>query len=87
MIGPIGYYIRRYVDESAEFVRDVERAPVKETFVGQKSRMLVAVGALAVSTAISYLITYMPTFAVKELDLPASAGCGSCWASGSRSSR
>jgi MHS family proline/betaine transporter-like MFS transporter len=82
LIGPIGYYIRRYVDESAEFVRDVERAPVKETFVGQKSRMLVAVGALAVSTAISYLITYMPTFAVKELDLPASVGFASTLVTG-----
>ena len=30
LIGPIGYYLRRFVDESAEFVRDVERAPVKE---------------------------------------------------------
>lgn len=74
LIGPIGYYIRRYVGETAEFVRDTERAPVKETFRDQKSGMLVAVGALAVSTAISYLITYMPTFAVKELNLPASTG-------------
>jgi MHS family proline/betaine transporter-like MFS transporter len=82
LIGPIGYYIRRYVDESAEFVSDAERAPVKETFRDQKSRMLVAVGALAVSTAISYLITYMPTFAVKELDLPASTGFASTLVTG-----
>ncbi|TNC21422.1 MFS transporter [Amycolatopsis alkalitolerans] len=79
LIGPIGYYIRRYVGEAGEFVATagVERAPVKETFRGQKGRMFVAMGALAVSTALSYLITFMPTFAVKELHLPASTGFAS----------
>lgn len=84
LIGPVGYYIRRYVAEAGEFVEtaDQERAPVKETFRTQKDRMLVAMGALAVSTAISYLITYMPTFAVKELDLPASTGFASTLVTG-----
>jgi MHS family proline/betaine transporter-like MFS transporter len=84
LIGPVGYYIRRYVDEAGEFVEtaDRERAPVKETFRTQKDRMLVAMGALAVSTAISYLITYMPTFAVQELDLPASTGFASTLVTG-----
>ncbi|MFE2442947.1 MFS transporter [Streptomyces sp. NPDC021218] len=84
LIGPVGYYIRRYVDEAGEFVKtaDLERAPVKETFRTQKDRMLVAMGALAVSTAISYLITYMPTFAVRELDLPASTGFASTLVTG-----
>lgn len=84
LIGPVGYYIRRYVAEAGEFVEtaDVERAPVKETFRTQKDRMLLAMGALAVSTAISYLITYMPTFAVKELDLPASTGFASTLVTG-----
>src|SRR5439155_11342508 len=80
LIGPIGYYIRRYVDEAGEFVAaetGSERTPVKEVFRDQKARMLIAMGALAVSTAISYLITYMPTFAVKELKLPASTGFAS----------
>jgi MHS family proline/betaine transporter-like MFS transporter len=44
--------------------------------------MLVAMGALAVSTAISYLITYMPTFAMTELDLPASTGFAATLVSG-----
>ncbi|MGR3934139.1 MFS transporter [Streptomyces sp. BRA346] len=84
LIGPVGYYIRRYVGEAGEFVKtaDQERAPVKETFRTQKDRMLLAMGALAVSTAISYLITYMPTFAVKELDLPASTGFASTLVTG-----
>jgi MHS family proline/betaine transporter-like MFS transporter len=84
LIGPIGYYIRRYVGEAGEFVKraDIERAPVKEAFHSQKGRMLVAVGALAVSTAISYLITYMPTFAVRDLGLPASTGFASTLVTG-----
>ncbi|WP_055557897.1 MFS transporter [Streptomyces sp. NBRC 110028] len=84
LIGPVGYYIRRYVGEAGEFVEtaDQERAPVKETFRTQKDRMFVAMGALAVSTAISYFITYMPTFAVKELDLPASTGFASTLVTG-----
>ncbi|QUH02079.1 MFS transporter [Saccharopolyspora erythraea] len=84
LIGPVGYYIRRYVGEAGEFVKtaDLERAPVQETFRSQKGRMLVAMGALAVSTAISYLITYMPTFAVKELGLPASTGFASTLVTG-----
>ena len=84
LIGPVGYYIRRYVGEAGEFVKtaDQGRAPVKETFRTQKDRMLVAMGALAVSTAISYFITYMPTFAVKELDLPASTGFASTLVTG-----
>ncbi|CAM02060.1 MHS family proline/betaine transporter-like MFS transporter [Saccharopolyspora erythraea NRRL 2338] len=84
LIGPVGYYIRRYVDEAGEFVKtaDLERAPVQETFRSQKGRMFVAMGALAVSTAISYLITYMPTFAVKELGLPASTGFASTLVTG-----
>ncbi|MFE1932067.1 MFS transporter [Streptomyces sp. NPDC059474] len=80
----VSHYIRRYVDEAGEFVKtaDLERAPVKETFRTQQDRMLVAMGALAVSTAISYLITYMPTFAVRELDLPASTGFASTLVTG-----
>lgn len=84
LIGPIGYYIRRYVGEAGEFAETagLEHAPVKETFRTGKGRMLVAIGALAVSTAISYFITYMPTFAVKELGLPASTGFASTLVTG-----
>ncbi|EFL28708.1 major facilitator family transporter [Streptomyces himastatinicus ATCC 53653] len=77
-IGPVGYAIRRYVDESPAFAHDEDTAtghgPVAEVLRHHKGRVLLAVAALAVSTAITYLITYMPVFAVKDLDLPASTG-------------
>ena len=120
LIGPVGYYIRRYVDEPPEFERarqaeaeagavaeagaraktgqqpgeqtgqktaekaredgevtareKAERKPVAEVLRHHKIRVLLSVGTLAVSTAITYFISYIPTFAVKELDLPASTG-------------
>ncbi|MEX3694496.1 MFS transporter, partial [Paraburkholderia sp. BR14263] len=40
-----------------------------------KGRVLLAAGIMAVSTAASYLmILFMPTYAVKQLHLPASTG-------------
>ncbi|WP_421106197.1 MFS transporter [Streptomyces sp. NEAU-S77] len=78
LIGPVGYAIRRYVDEAPAFAHDEDTAtghgPVAEVLRHHKERVLLAIAALAVSTAITYLITYMPVFAVKELDLPASTG-------------
>ncbi|QLH26171.1 MFS transporter [Streptomyces sp. Rer75] len=78
LIGPVGYVIRRYVDETPAFAHDEDTAtghgPVAEVLRHHKGRVLLAIAALAVSTAITYLITYMPVFAVKELDLPASTG-------------
>ncbi|MFJ2176155.1 MFS transporter [Streptomyces sp. NPDC087851] len=85
LIGPVGYYIRRYVDEAPEFERaaaeagaepgtEAERKPVTEVVRDHKLRVLLCVGTLAVSTAVTYFISYIPTFAVKELDLPASTG-------------
>ncbi|WP_234365329.1 MFS transporter [Streptomyces sp. RTd22] len=76
LIGPVGYAIRRYVDESPAFAHDGDTAtghgPVAEVLRHHKGRVLLAVAALAVSTAITCLITYMP--AVKDIDLPASTG-------------
>jgi len=80
LVGPIGYYIRRHVPEAGDFTAGL--APVREAFHDQKSRMLVAVGALAVSTAISYLITYIPTYAVDQLGLPAYTGFASTLVTG-----
>ncbi|MFF7653943.1 MFS transporter [Streptomyces sp. NPDC007983] len=76
LIGPVGYVIRRYVDEVPVSAEDTgpEHGPVAEVLRHHKGRVLLAIAALAVSTAITYLITYMPVFAVKELDLPASTG-------------
>jgi MHS family proline/betaine transporter-like MFS transporter len=74
-IGPIGLYIRRYIDEGAEFRTQARSAaPVRELFADQKLRVLLAIGVLAISTAVNYIVLYMPTYAIKQLGLPASTG-------------
>ena len=44
--------------------------------------MILGIGALAISTAINYLIVYMPTYAVKALNLPPTVGFAATFAAG-----
>ena len=44
--------------------------------------MLLAIGALAVSTAVNYLIVYMPTYVVKTLHLAPTVGFVAAFAAG-----
>lgn len=87
LVGPIGLYIRRYMDETPAFEQDVARSrragpaptgegrsPVWEVLSAQKSRLLVSIGALILTTTANYMILYMPTYATKQLGLPPSQG-------------
>ena len=73
LIGPIGIYIRNHL-EDATAPPAAQGSPVKEIFLNQKSRVLLGIGALALSTAVNYLIIYMPTYVVKNFHLPPVAG-------------
>ena len=80
LIAPVGLYIRRFVDDTLPIdaqghTQASAAAPLKEIFTQYKGRLVLAAGILSVSTAASYLmILYMPTYAVKQLHLPASTG-------------
>ncbi|MBP0718049.1 MFS transporter [Burkholderia sola] len=75
LIGPVGLYLRKHVHEADGATREKrESFPVREVFVNQKARMLLAIGTLVLSTGASYVILYIPTYAVRELHLPASFG-------------
>ncbi|GAB3629829.1 Proline/betaine transporter [Pandoraea terrae] len=83
LIGPIGLYIRRYVDETPEFAREVERkaarmkpaqSPILEVLATQKGRLLASIGSLVLTTTANYMILYMPTYATKQLGLPPAQG-------------
>lgn len=75
LIGPVGLYIRRHIEEAGEFkAAHPAESPLGDLFRAHKWRMLLAVGALVLSTSVSYLIIYMPTYAVKQLGLSASLG-------------
>jgi MFS transporter, MHS family, proline/betaine transporter len=75
LIGPVGFYIRSHVEETPEFEQlETSAAPVRDVVVGQWSQVLLAIGAVVLSTSSNYVILYMPTFAIKQLGLPQSSG-------------
>jgi MHS family proline/betaine transporter-like MFS transporter len=75
LVGPVGMYIRRKLDESPEFVQITPaRTPVREVFATQKVGLLLGAGIVAVATAGTYFSIYMPTFATTRLHLAATTG-------------
>lgn len=74
LIGPVGIYIRNHVDDATPPPAEKLKSPVVEVFTRQKLAVLLAIGALAVSTAVNYLIVYIPTYVVKTLNLAPSVG-------------
>jgi MHS family proline/betaine transporter-like MFS transporter len=74
LIGPVGLYIRNHLEDATAPPGEKLESPVTEVLLRQKLRVALGIGALAISTAINYLILYIPTYAVKTLNLPASVG-------------
>jgi MFS transporter, MHS family, proline/betaine transporter len=73
LIGPVGYYLRSHVEETAEFrSTHVRRAPLREAFLEGKKRLLISFGAVVLCTVAMYTILFLPTYAVRQLGLPAS---------------
>jgi MHS family proline/betaine transporter-like MFS transporter len=81
LIGPAGLYIRRHLDEGMEFKSAAQEAtPVRTTLVDQRGRTLTAMGLIILATIVAYTGLFMPTFAVRQLGLPASmAFAGTFW--------
>jgi MHS family proline/betaine transporter-like MFS transporter len=82
LIGPVGVYIRNHIEDATAPPAAKQGSPVREVFARQKTRVTLAIGALAVSTAVNYLIVYMPTYVVKTLKLPPSVGFLAAFAAG-----
>jgi MFS transporter, MHS family, proline/betaine transporter len=74
LIGPVGIYIRNHVEDATPPPAAEHDTPVRTLFAEQKFRVLLAIGALAISTAVNYLIIYMPTYVVKTLNLSSTVG-------------
>jgi MFS transporter, MHS family, proline/betaine transporter len=75
LVGPVGLYIRRKVDETPEFLEIAHtRTPVREVFATEKTALLLGAGLVAVGTASTYFSIYLPTFATTRLHLPPTSG-------------
>lgn len=75
LIGPVGFYIRRQIDESPDFTnRPPAMTPMKTLLTENSGGVMLAICITAVSTAANYLILYMPTYAVRTLHLPPAVG-------------
>lgn len=77
LIGPIGLYIRRHIEEAGEFSQSKEeKTPLVELFASNKLGILLNIGAMVLSTSVTYSIIFMPTYATKYLGLSNSIGYG-----------
>ena len=72
LIGPVAYYIRRHLDETVEFQSSqTSKAPLREALSGSKTKLLIAFGTVVLCTVAMYTILFMPTYATRQLGLPA----------------
>ncbi len=75
LVGPVGLYIRRRLDETPEFVEiEPARTPVRDMVRAHPIEALLAIGISAISNSSAYIILYIPTYAIKELHLPQATG-------------
>ena len=74
LIGPIGFYIRRNLADSEAFLhakQTARPATLRELFAHHSRDVLCGLGSmLALTVTIYVLISYLPTFAVKQMKLP-----------------
>jgi MHS family proline/betaine transporter-like MFS transporter len=79
LIGPVGFYIRKHVAETPEFLAAVRGAktvvsPLRDVVSGNRAALLLGGGVVAGITGFNYVQKlYMPTFAVKQLHIAASS--------------
>lgn len=74
LIGPVGLYIRAKLAEPQELVSSERRkAPLATLFREHWGRLLAGSAVIGVATISVYMILYMPTFAVTNLDIPPTA--------------
>jgi len=74
VIGPVGFYIRRNMTDTEAFLhakKTARRATLGEVFASHGREVLCGLGSvIALTVTVYVLIGYLPTFAVKQLNLP-----------------
>jgi MFS transporter, MHS family, proline/betaine transporter len=74
LVGPAGIYIRNHLEDATPPPAAKQDSPIRQVFQHHKLRVILGIGALAVSTAVNYLIVFMPTYVVKTLNMPPVVG-------------
>jgi MHS family proline/betaine transporter-like MFS transporter len=74
LIGPIGLYIRNNIEDATAPPSAKHGTPVRTVLMEQKLAVILAIGGIALPTAVNYLIIYMPTYVVKTLNLSPTIG-------------
>jgi MFS transporter, MHS family, proline/betaine transporter len=75
LVGPVGMYIRRKVDETPEFTQTTHTGtPIREVFATEKEGLLLGAGVVALGTAGTYFSLYLPTYATARLHLSPAVG-------------
>jgi MHS family proline/betaine transporter-like MFS transporter len=75
LVGPVGMYIRRKVDETPEFIQTAPtRTPIREVFATEKEGLLLGAGLVALGTAGTYFSLYLPTYATTQLHMSPALG-------------
>ncbi|QNP74415.1 MFS transporter [Streptomyces roseirectus] len=72
LIGPVGYVVRRYVEDSPAVAAAREprdRSPMVTVFRDHWRGLLIAGGVLVVSTAVNFMLQYLPAYGIDELGL------------------
>jgi MFS transporter, MHS family, proline/betaine transporter len=76
LIGPVGFYIRRHIDESPEFVRaQAQRAttklPIRDVFATHGRAIVAGLGIVIVGTSTNYgWFVYLPVNVAEQLKIP-----------------
>ena len=74
LIGPVGLYIRARLAEPEELgTTERRKSPLGTLFREHWGRLLAGSAIIGVATISVYMILYMPTFAVTNLDIPPAA--------------
>ncbi|MDR7147741.1 MFS transporter [Rhizobium sp. BE258] len=74
MIVPFGYFIRKGVDETPEFLASskTDELPIVATMASAKAKIAFAIGVYSLAASTNYLLAvYIPTYAMRELGLSA----------------
>src|SRR5438045_7640046 len=76
LVGPAGLYIRSKLVETPEFLEaeKPETMPISDLLRRYPVEVLLALGISIISNASFYILAYIPTYGVKTLHLPQSAG-------------